>query len=246
MVLPAVYAMRATRYLDERGAKPEDLAASRSRIATTARSTNTPSSARDDGRRSAGLADDRRPADAAAVLSVASRWRRGGRADYEPPSGTSRQGAGLGRPEGHSREARRRHPGCRDHSARGTARLRAGWIGPHDVDVVELHDAFTIAELLYYEALGLADHGEGFRYCARVPRSSRTRAGQSERRPACKGPSAGRDRRGADGRDHVAAARPRRRASGRRRPHRARAMHRRRHRGRGPRGLGRAMLGVSS
>jgi protoporphyrinogen oxidase len=33
-------------------------------------------------------------------------------------------------------------------------------LAPADVDVVELHDAFTIAELLYYEALGLAPHGE--------------------------------------------------------------------------------------
>lgn len=44
-----------------------------------------------------------------------------------------------------------------------TARLayeQAG-IGPEDVDVVELHDAFTIAELLYYEALGLAPNGDG-------------------------------------------------------------------------------------
>jgi acetyl-CoA acetyltransferase len=44
-----------------------------------------------------------------------------------------------------------------------TARLayeEAG-VGPEDVNVVELHDAFTIAELLYYEALGLAPRGEG-------------------------------------------------------------------------------------
>ncbi|CAN5295576.1 thiolase family protein [soil metagenome] len=44
-----------------------------------------------------------------------------------------------------------------------TARMvyeQAG-IGPGDVDVVELHDTFTIAELLYYEALGLAPKGEG-------------------------------------------------------------------------------------
>jgi acetyl-CoA acetyltransferase len=32
-------------------------------------------------------------------------------------------------------------------------------VAPRDVDVVELHDAFTIAELLYYEALGLAERG---------------------------------------------------------------------------------------
>jgi acetyl-CoA acetyltransferase len=36
-------------------------------------------------------------------------------------------------------------------------------IGPADIDVVECHDAFTIAELLYYEALGFADHGDGVR-----------------------------------------------------------------------------------
>lgn len=47
-------------------------------------------------------------------------------------------------------------------TARG-ARLayeRAG-LGPQDLDVIELHDAFTIAELLYYEALGLCASGEG-------------------------------------------------------------------------------------
>lgn len=32
--------------------------------------------------------------------------------------------------------------------------------GPEDIDVVELHDAFAIAELLYYEALGLCAQGE--------------------------------------------------------------------------------------
>ena len=33
-------------------------------------------------------------------------------------------------------------------------------IGPNDVDVAEVHDAFTIAELLYYEALGFCDKGD--------------------------------------------------------------------------------------
>ena len=36
-------------------------------------------------------------------------------------------------------------------------------IGPEDVDVVELHDAFTIGELLHYEGLGLCKKGEGAR-----------------------------------------------------------------------------------
>jgi benzoylsuccinyl-CoA thiolase BbsB subunit len=34
-------------------------------------------------------------------------------------------------------------------------------IGPQDVDVVEVHDAFASAELMYYEALGLCGKGEG-------------------------------------------------------------------------------------
>jgi acetyl-CoA acetyltransferase len=34
-------------------------------------------------------------------------------------------------------------------------------IGPDDLDVVEVHDAATIGELMHYEGLGLADQGEG-------------------------------------------------------------------------------------
>lgn len=37
-------------------------------------------------------------------------------------------------------------------------------IGPEDLDLVELHDAFTIAELVYYEALGLCPVGESAHY----------------------------------------------------------------------------------
>jgi len=33
-------------------------------------------------------------------------------------------------------------------------------VDPRDLDVLECHDAFTIAELLYYEALGLCGRGE--------------------------------------------------------------------------------------
>lgn len=42
---------------------------------------------------------------------------------------------------------------------------RAG-IGPEDLDVVECHDAFSIAEILHYEALGLCAPGEGGRLVA--------------------------------------------------------------------------------
>lgn len=47
-----------------------------------------------------------------------------------------------------------------DYRACHLAYERAG-IGPQDLDVVEVHDAFTIAEILHYEALGLCHEGEG-------------------------------------------------------------------------------------
>ena len=42
--------------------------------------------------------------------------------------------------------------------------LEQAGVGPHDLDVVEVHDAFTIGEILYTEALGLCAPGEGGRY----------------------------------------------------------------------------------
>lgn len=43
-----------------------------------------------------------------------------------------------------------------------TAYEKAG-MGPEDIDLVECHDAFTISEILHYEALGLCGPGEGGR-----------------------------------------------------------------------------------
>jgi acetyl-CoA acetyltransferase len=39
----------------------------------------------------------------------------------------------------------------------------AAGLGPADIDVAEVHDAFTIGELMYYEALGFCQPGEGGR-----------------------------------------------------------------------------------
>ena len=49
-----------------------------------------------------------------------------------------------------------------DYRACGLAYEKAG-IGPKDLDVAECHDAFTIAEILHYEAMGLCEEGEGGR-----------------------------------------------------------------------------------
>ncbi len=36
-------------------------------------------------------------------------------------------------------------------------------MGPEDIDMVECHDAFTISELIYYEAMGFCSKGEGLK-----------------------------------------------------------------------------------
>jgi acetyl-CoA C-acetyltransferase len=37
-------------------------------------------------------------------------------------------------------------------------------LGPHDIDIVELHDAFTILQILAYEDLGFTEKGEGGKF----------------------------------------------------------------------------------
>jgi acetyl-CoA acetyltransferase len=37
-------------------------------------------------------------------------------------------------------------------------------VGAEDIDVAEVHDAFSIAELLYYEAFGFCGHGEAGKF----------------------------------------------------------------------------------
>lgn len=40
-------------------------------------------------------------------------------------------------------------------------------LGPQDIDLAEVHDAFSIAEVLYYEALGLCERGAGVDFLRR-------------------------------------------------------------------------------
>ncbi|SDJ53699.1 Acetyl-CoA acetyltransferase [Bradyrhizobium sp. Rc2d] len=162
MTLPTVYAMRGTRYLYELGEKPELLA--RIAVKNRAHGVHNP------------FAQQRRAVSIEEVLQS--------RAIAEPltllqccPSmvdGAAAVVLTTVRPQG-SRPAVRImgsavqsghiEEGCDDildaEITARTARMaydQAG-VAPRDVDVVELHDAFTIAELLYYEALGLAERG---------------------------------------------------------------------------------------
>lgn len=166
MVLPAVYAMRATRYLHEHGLPADTLG----KVAVK----NRRHGARNP------CAQTRQEISLAEVM--------GSRMVADPltlyqccPSAVDGAAALVltGKSTGaHPRKVRilasviqsgRREEGLEDIlDAEITARAarlayeEAG-LGPRDVDVVELHDAFTIAELLYYEALGLCPRGESFR-----------------------------------------------------------------------------------
>ncbi|MBM3597132.1 MAG: hypothetical protein FJX35_02880 [Alphaproteobacteria bacterium] len=98
----------------------------------------------------------RKGSGAAAVLVGSERWcrRRGGPSVWI-------EGAGL--------RAQTGDANVRDLTDFGATRAaakaahEAAGIGPDEVDLVELHDAFTIGELLHYEGLGLCPEGEGGR-----------------------------------------------------------------------------------
>ncbi|WP_422649793.1 Acetyl-CoA acetyltransferase [Cupriavidus sp. H18C1] len=175
MVLPAVYAMRGTRFLHERDASPADLA----QVAVKNRHHGSLNPYAQ--QRSTTTIDEvlgsRMIADPLTLLQCCP----------SQVDGAAALVLGTTRP-GHARPVRLLSSvvvsGMREGAdddildAEITARAarlayqQAG-LGPEDVDVVELHDAFTIAELLYYEALGLAPRGDA------VPllRSGATRLG---------------------------------------------------------------------
>jgi acetyl-CoA C-acetyltransferase len=44
--------------------------------------------------------------------------------------------------------------------------LQSAGVAPEDLDVVEVHDAFSIGEIIYSEALGVCPLGEGGRYAS--------------------------------------------------------------------------------
>lgn len=162
MVLPAVYAMRGTRFLHERGATPADLAAvavkNRRHGALNEYAQQRSETTVEEVLASRMIADPLTllqccpsQVDGAAAVVLGTR-RRGVRRAVKVLS--SAVVSGL-------REEARDDILDAEITARAARQAyeQAG-VSPGDVNVVELHDAFTIAELLYYEALGLAWRGE--------------------------------------------------------------------------------------
>jgi len=164
IVMPAVYAMRATRYLHETEATVEDLAL----VSVKARkhgALNPFAQFRsevtvDQVLSARPVADPLTllmccpTGDGAAVVVLASERARNRLATPK----AIRVAASIL----HSGEVEEGYrdmtmPEISQHSARDAYAMAA--IGPEDLDMIELHDAFSIAELVYYEAFGLAERG---------------------------------------------------------------------------------------
>lgn len=163
MIMPALYAMRATRYMHEHGMQVSTLAdiAVKNRqhgllnpIATFCKATT-----REEVLASRQIAEPLTllqccPAvvDGAAAVVLSTKPSKGGAAPVRVLASVVQSGLfETGHEDMIEAEITAR-----------TARMayeQAG-IGPQDLSLIECHDAFTMSELLYYEALGLCERGE--------------------------------------------------------------------------------------
>jgi benzoylsuccinyl-CoA thiolase BbsB subunit len=170
MVMPAAYAMRAQRYLHDFGATVDDLTAvsvkNRRNGAANPRAHFHQEITPEDVERSRAVADPFRllhccpNSDGAAAVLLCSE-------DFAKRLGTPsvRMRASVVR-------SGRFHTSYRDMTwpditeRTATAAYEMAGLGPDDLDLVELHDAFSVAELLHAEALGLAARGQAYKAVA--------------------------------------------------------------------------------
>ncbi|MBY5988303.1 thiolase family protein [Roseovarius atlanticus] len=164
MTLPSVYAMRAMRYLYERGESPEILA--RVAVKNRAAGARNPYAQQRKEVTLEEVLTSRPVAEPLTLLQCCPSMVDGAAAvvlTTKQPKGRQKAVRILGS----AVQSGHQELGCEDIlDAEITARTarkayEEASVPPADVDVVELHDAFTIAELLYYEALQLAPPGEG-------------------------------------------------------------------------------------
>jgi acetyl-CoA acetyltransferase len=168
LVTPASFAMRAMRHMAEFGTTPEQMAAvavkNRRHAALNPMAQFRQPISLDEVLASPMIADPLTRlqccpiADGAAAVLLCSKevaklapgalrvraWVYG-TGDYENPQDMARWGT--------------------DYRTYGQAYKAAG-LNPGDIDLIECHDAFTIGEILHYEALGLCRTGEGGKLAA--------------------------------------------------------------------------------
>ena len=161
MIMPAAYAMRACRYFYEFGATPAQLAAVS--VKNHANGALNPHARYQRPVTLAEVLQSRMIADPLTLLQCCAGGDGAGAVIISAAAGegppvrfaASAESAGLDSsgPADMARSALTANVARRAYEQAG--------VGPEDLDVVELHDAFTIAELIYTEALGLCGPGEG-------------------------------------------------------------------------------------
>jgi len=167
MTFPAAYALMANAYFEEYGGSVEDLAhvavknhdnaltneyAQFRNAITVEQALNAPRIADP-----LGLFDSCPISDGASTAVLVSE-EFADREGLDAPVSVTGSGQGGDKLALHDRDWLARSPATED--AAEMAYEDAG-VGPDDVDVVEVHDCFTIAEVLAIEALGFYDYGEG-------------------------------------------------------------------------------------
>jgi benzoylsuccinyl-CoA thiolase BbsB subunit len=166
VIMPAVYAMRAQRYLAKTDATPDDLAA----VAAKARRNGaTNVLARQQTSVTPSEVLESRPIASPLTLLMCCPRADGAAAvvvSAEPRRKADRPAVGI---RSMAFSAGEFTSGFRDMTRSSLSEKLVGEVyrdsglGPQDMQLAEVHDAFAIAELIYYEALGFAEPGEGWR-----------------------------------------------------------------------------------
>lgn len=164
-IMPAVYAMRAARYLSETGATIDDIA----NVSVKSRrygKLNPYAQMRN-------LVSKEEVLDSRVVATPLTLFMCCPRGDGAAAVILSAHAPGVAEPgiklKGLAIQSGRFSDGFRDmtRSELSERTARAAYasadLTPADIQAVETHDAFAIAELMYYESLGFAEIGEGWR-----------------------------------------------------------------------------------
>jgi acetyl-CoA acetyltransferase len=160
LLLPALYALSASRYMADHGATPNDLA--RVSVKNSRHGVLNPRAGRQRAVSEEEVLGSRMIAEPLTLFQCAGLSDAAAAAVLGPPRGNGRdvpiRSSALR--SGAPWDQRTQHVWGYDVVRETSARAyEDAGVGPEDVDVLEVHDAFTVGELVTLEALGVAEPG---------------------------------------------------------------------------------------
>jgi benzoylsuccinyl-CoA thiolase BbsB subunit len=161
MAMPALYAMRARRYLAQTEATESDLA----QVAVKAHEFGS----RNQYAQFQNIVDETEVLSSRMIASPLTLFMCCPTGDGAAAAILTRRQIGDGNisvlastlRSGHALTGPREMASSELVTRTAAAAYEEAGVGPEDISLVELHDAFAIAEIMYYEALGLCPPGEG-------------------------------------------------------------------------------------